>query len=390
MSTVKFIHSAMPGAPVLTGQVGSMIGVLDACLINGFGSATVDSIVISGGVATVTRGAGHPFGVSEIAQIAGATVTGGSINGDRVVLSANATQYTFAAVGIPNQTATGTITHRVAPLGWSKPFSGTNLAVYRSTDVTGTQEFLRVSDTGTLDARAIGYESMTDVNTGTGLFPTTGQFSGGVFWPKSNTADATARPWVVVGDLRGFYLWTDCRGPSAGVPIAGVTCTFGDFASRKSPDPFGCSISGMLGAAIVGARPEDIANSARSAAQGHWMTRGVSGLGVSATLVRQTSNDLSTTSSRYSGSGDSSSPNFPNPADNALLVSLMALSEPAPAQCFRGTLPGAYYVLNSVGAAVFGDRDIVTGVTGLAGRSLRAVRSPSGVMFFDVTGPWAR
>lgn len=383
MSTVKFIHSAMTGAPVLTGQAGSMIAVLDACLVNGFGSATVDSIVIAGGVATVTRGAGHPFGPTEIAQIAGATVTGGSINGDRIVLSSTATQYTFAAVGIPNQTATGTITHRVAPLGWDKPFSGTNLAVYRSPDVTGTREFLRVNDTGTTDARVIGYEAMTDVNTGTGLFPTTAQLSGGGFWPKSNTADATARPWIVVGDVRGFYVWTSS---SAG---AQTTVTFGDFASRKSPDPFGCSLSAMLVAAITTARPEDISSSSLSTGQGHWATRGVSGLGA-AVLLNRAAQTSFTTGQRYSGSNDSTVPQFPNPADNALLVCPMHAFEPAPAQCLRGTMPGAYFVLNSVGAPVFADREIVTGVTGLTGRSLRAVRSPNGVMFFDVTGPWAR
>ena len=30
-TSVKFLHSALPGAPVLSGTVGSLIAVLDAC-----------------------------------------------------------------------------------------------------------------------------------------------------------------------------------------------------------------------------------------------------------------------------------------------------------------------------------------------------------------------
>lgn len=34
-TSVKYLHSAMPGAPVLSGTAGSLISVLDACLVNG-------------------------------------------------------------------------------------------------------------------------------------------------------------------------------------------------------------------------------------------------------------------------------------------------------------------------------------------------------------------
>jgi hypothetical protein len=387
MSTVKFIHSAMTGAPVLTGAAGTLIGVLDAALVNGFGSAVVDSLVVAGGIATVTRGAGHPFGVSEITRISGATVTGGTVNADHIVLTATPTQYTFAATGIPNQTATGTITHLVAPLGWTKPFSGTNLAAYRSPDVTGTQEYLRVNDTDARDARVVGYETMTDVNTGTGVFPTTVQLSGGGFWAKSNTVDAVARPWVVVGDARGFYLWTDPRSANT----TGNTQSFGDFASRKSPDAYGCAITGLGAALLVAGSAFDVASSNRSSTTNHWASRGVSGLGGSQPLVRQALIALSGNSDRLSGATNvSASPAYPNPADNSLLVSQMALSEVSPNPNLRGTLPGFYWVINSVGDLVFANRDLITGVTGLSGRTLRALQNPSGVSFVDVTGPWAR
>src|SRR5690606_26703121 len=111
-TSVKFYHSQMTGAPVLTGQAGKLIDVLDAVLVNGWGLATVDSVVIASGIATVTRASGHPFEAAGVALIADATVTGGSINGEQRVLSATATTYTFDATGIADQTATGTITHK--------------------------------------------------------------------------------------------------------------------------------------------------------------------------------------------------------------------------------------------------------------------------------------
>lgn len=50
MSTaVKFFHSEMPSAPVLSGTAGSLLAILDACLVNGWGLMTATSVVVSGG-----------------------------------------------------------------------------------------------------------------------------------------------------------------------------------------------------------------------------------------------------------------------------------------------------------------------------------------------------
>src|SRR5574337_1832659 len=213
-TTVVYFHSAMTGAPSLAGQAGTLIAVLDACLVNGFGAGTVDAVVISGGVATVTRSAGHSFEVGTVALISGATVSGGSINGRQRVLAVTSSTWTFDATGLADQSATGTITAKLAPAGWTKPFSGTNLAAYKG-DVTGTGCLLRVDDTGGTVGRVVGYESMTDVNTGSGPFPTSTQISGGGSLGKSSTADATARPWMIFADDRTFYIcvnWSVAAG----------------------------------------------------------------------------------------------------------------------------------------------------------------------------------
>lgn len=381
-TSVKYMHSAMAGAPTLNGTAGTLIAVLDACLVNGFGSGTVDSIVISGGIATVTRSAGHPFEVGSIALISGATVTGGSINGEQRVLTApSANVYTFDATGIPNQTATGTISHKVAPLGWAKTFSGTNLAAYKPSDVAATGCLLRVDDTGTQNARVVGYETMSDINTGTGPFPTTAQISGGAYWPKSTSADSTTRGWVLVGDGRYFML--------SASSIAGAAVfhsAFGDFLSNKSPDAYGCLLSAS-NASIPGNSTSTLSMShasGNSVQGGLFVARGSSGLGSAQSMARA-ANTFAT--SGYSG-GSGSWPAYPNPADNGLLLSQISLIEASPQFCLRGTIPGTYFAPQVIGTGVFANRESVVGVTGLSGRTLKALVDFSGVLLVDITGPW--
>jgi hypothetical protein len=81
----------------------------------------VSSLVIVGGVATCTLAAGHVFEAGETAVIAGATVTGGSVNGAQEITSAAGNAFTFATA-LGDQAATGTITAgRTAPLALKWP-----------------------------------------------------------------------------------------------------------------------------------------------------------------------------------------------------------------------------------------------------------------------------
>ena len=58
---VKYIHSGMRGAPVLSGTPGALIGVLDAFLLTGFGMVTAQRVTVSGGVATAHVQSGQSF-----------------------------------------------------------------------------------------------------------------------------------------------------------------------------------------------------------------------------------------------------------------------------------------------------------------------------------------
>jgi hypothetical protein len=391
-TSVKLFHSGMAGAPVLSGTAGALIAVLDACLVNGFGSGTADSLVIAGGVATVTRSAGHPFEVDSVAEIAGASVTGGSVNGEQKVLSITSTTYTFDATGIPNQTATGTITHKLASAGWSKAFSGTNLAAYRSSDVTGLRFYCRVDDTGTTNARARGYEAMTDINTGTGLFPTDTLVSGGVWWGKSGNADTNARRWIIVADKKFFYVidhWLN----SATATNFTVLGAFGDLAGRAGTDQYAALCFGSVGnqtASTPGALSTDQLTYISSSTLSNASTpRPNTGLGGASGTVRAYPM-LSLGSSGIAESGATSSGHiqFPNSADSGLYLAPVQICSAANGGTCRGRLPGLFAVPQTVGATVFTHMQTITGVEGYPGRKFDAINSSSGVSFFDVTGPW--
>lgn len=114
-----------------------------------------------------------------------------------------------------------------AGLGWSIVDSGTNWRVYRHNPVSGTGMFLYVNDAaagsgGAREALVRGYQTWDPVaHTGTEPFPSVAQMSGGIVWKKSNTSDSTARPWVVIGNERCFYLFMDCNSGLRQVYFAG-------------------------------------------------------------------------------------------------------------------------------------------------------------------------
>ncbi len=80
-TSVKYFHSELPGAPVLSGTAGSRIAVLDACLRDGWGLLTASGVSVAGGVATATFTASHSFEPLSVILVAGASVP--AINGEQ-------------------------------------------------------------------------------------------------------------------------------------------------------------------------------------------------------------------------------------------------------------------------------------------------------------------
>lgn len=395
----KLFTSDMPGAPVLSGTAGALIAVLDAVLVNGFGLVSVTGLTVTGGVATATFSAGHSFVTDSVALFAGATPAG--LNGAKRPLTIATNSITFDATGVADGAATGTITAKVAPAGWAKLYTGTNLAVYKPTVVEASGCSLRVDDTGTTFARVVGYETMSDIDTGTGPFPSPPQVPGGMYWNKASVANATAIPWEVFSDDRGFYLSRATYVANNAIYTGREVTWFGDINSVKSVDAYGC--------VLVGARDTTINNSYglqirvapnSPASYLSYLARSHNQVGGAVPCCRWSYSLASDTGALNTISGGTNTgTTYPNAANGALITSPVLVIEGSTTDgsVWRGTFPGLYHTPAKVDGAAFTARDVVAATNDLAGRRLVAVvgypiqttpASSGGVMFIDATGPW--
>ncbi len=247
---IKFYVHTNTNAPQLTNNFGCMIDVLDACLVNGFGSQAVSTLTASGTTVTATFGSAHNFMQYQVIKIGGATQT--EYNGEfRILTVPNANSITFQLAAAPSvTTATGTINCSLPSLGWSLPFTGTGKRAYKNTDIDSP--YLRVVDeldpawTSTFSKYAkVGMvEAMTDIDTMTGhqvpydpaapgknwvgTDSGTSAINGWAKWfyainqPENNQnankyqapANGT-RTWVLVGDGTTFYILNKLNPSSA-------------------------------------------------------------------------------------------------------------------------------------------------------------------------------
>ena len=380
--------SSQVGAPVLSGSAGALRAVIKACLVDGFGAGPVATLTVSGGIATATYAGAHPFKVGYVAQFAGATPAG--LNGDKVILSVTGTSVTFAAPGVPDGAATGTITSKAAPAGWQELFAGAlaNVIALKPSVVEATGCVLRVDDTGTINARVRAYEAMSDISTGVGMTPLESQAAGGLWWPKSATANATARAWILVADARGFYL--------AVAPAGGDRYTLlfaGDIASLKSGDAYGYLLTGNQGDQTNASSVPDgcVGYSHRSARTGAYLVRSHTAIGQSTAAQRLGAHHNGSAADVYAGTAGYSLGAYPNGANNGLLTGALELH----AAGLRGTLPGLLHPVQDCGTS-FATGATVDGTDDLAGRRLLAIRTgpPAGgtvgTVFIDTTGNWGR
>lgn len=363
--------SAMAGAVQLPGQSGKMIEVIDSCLISGFGSKTLSSLVVASGVATATVSAGHEFLDDAVVLVAGATPSG--LNGKKRITVVNSTTFTFDATGISDQTATGTITAKMAPPGsWSKAYSGTNKAAYQSTSIGATGHYLRIDDSPAQYPTLIVYETMSDVDTGTG--PSTGSH----WFCKSSQADATACPWVLFADDRAFYLFV--ANYVGGGALHYGAMFFGDIVPVLSTDAYHSLLVAHYNASGFDAT--------------YLMKLGANWR--SGSLARgydQAGSAIVTTRISHSAVGDnignqSSVVAAPDdqPQDNFLCAPVELWTDNE--TLLRGIMPGLHSPLHA-GSGLSNHAlyaSIVGG--GISGRTMRIVRVGNNAAAMDITGPW--
>lgn len=316
MTVRHYLHTDTD-APVLTGTVGSLIALLDACLVNGYGS-------------------------------------------------------------------------KVA-LGWSKPYSGTNLAVYRAS--AGTQAYLRVSDVNALYADLRGYMGKTDAtDTGTDPFPTVAQLSSGLYGVKSSTANTTARPWTLVGDGKTFHLFsaaavTDFASSLNSSALPSIT--FGDLTSDVDGDSFHAALIANTSSSST-ASPLGVINASASALPGHYMPRPYTQTGT-AFQFSKAAFGVGVAGGTAMG-GSNPTVTYPDPVTGGMLLDRVYVIEPA-SKVRRGHLRGIWNILHQR-AGTPGDTFQGKAGTSLAGKTFMIVAifasssSTSGNIAIEISDTW--
>lgn len=185
MSLIPTVYrSTDAGAPVLNGQAGSLLAVLHAVLVTGYGSGPTAK----------------------------------------------------------------------PPAGWARPFSSSGVHVYRNNPLTGSGAYLRVRDDASADmlnlptlGQAIGYSSMSDIDTGLDRTPPVALHAQGSLIAKAPAVSAAARRWVIVATEIGFYLFTHWCGHNSNPDALGAYY-YGDIISAVPGDVYPFA---MFGAAVL-------------------------------------------------------------------------------------------------------------------------------------------
>jgi len=230
---IKVISYDQTNAPQLTGEVGKLDAILYAALVTGFNTQAISSITVTANVATVATSAPHGYQVYDTILVSGANE---SVFNDEFTIDSvpTSTSFTFA-ITTTTTPATGSLSCKIAPLGWLRSFSGTNISVYKINDVMSTGLYLRVDDTGARSTQVNMYETMTTIDVGTGKSQDT-------WWAKSSVANTATHQWYLVGNSKCFYLMTEVN---VAYPYGLSIYFFGDTISFRANDPWCCALGGQ-------------------------------------------------------------------------------------------------------------------------------------------------
>jgi len=321
-SQFQYYTSTDPSGPgPITGQAGSLLSVLDACLVNGYGSKAAAGwskpFANSGNIGCYQNGATIPHGMN--------------------------------------------------------PATGLSLLI-NDNGPNGTSTYK--------EAWAVGWEAIASigspVGTGTGQFPLPAQLlSGNVVVRKSFTADTTPRYWELFGDAYTFYFFVQ-SGDQAGVYFG---LFFGDIFSLKgASDAYRCFIhgsyvenSGANGSCQLDAQPPPSGNACalQFPVGGLYMPRTFGGSGTSINVTRIGDFGLvaiSSTSSPVAWNGLMQTPNGP---DLSLYLTPAWVCEPL-LVCKRGRMRGFYQLGHP--AANFADGQTFNGANDYAGKTFQIVK----------------
>lgn len=270
--------------------------------------------------------------------------------------------------------------------GWTEAFTGVSKRAYRMG--AGNGLFLRVQDDGPgagsfREARIRGFESMSDVDTGTGDFPTVAQAATGIFARKSATLDGTSRPYVLVCDDRTFYFMAQ----TGDVASAYFSFAFGDLFSVVGPsDAFRTMIMARSTENSAAANVEGVPflATAFGAIGAHYVARDHTGTGGSHASTKHGDSGKAAASNALAGVVE-----YLNAPDGGLYLSPIWWNSGTNNR-LRGRLRGFWHFLHA--ATNTADTDTFSGVGVLAGKTFLVVKnmpcSADGVGIFETSNSW--
>ncbi len=248
--------------------------------------------------------------------------------------------------------------------GWTKPYSGLNLAAYQMPSGSSGR-FLRVDDTNAQNARLRLYESMSDITAGAvGPAPTDAQVNGGLFAFKSTVAGVVARPWLFVAYGNMAYLFVAADGVATNY----ACYAFGDPLSYRSGDQFqAVLIANAVGSAgTTNIAMVNLSGPGPAVLAGHYMARSYTQLGGAVQVGKICDSQYMTVGSMLGLM------TYPSPIDSGLHLRPCWLVEGVLGR--RALLPGLWVPEHA--PASLNSNDTFTGVVGtdMAGRTFEWMR----------------
>ena len=383
-TSVKFALSSMTGAPVISGQAGSRISAIKAFAVTGWGVKTVDAGgSISAGKCRLPFSSGASAAiVNSVIQVSGATP--GGLNGDQKITAVSSTWVEFATA-LPDGAVTGSVTFKMAPVGWEEVFTKTNVSVFRPTDLQSSRPYIRIDDSNATYAVVQMYESMTDVDTGVNGTPAR-------YWLGRSSASANAVSWTLVGDSRGMFVCIAPNTTSAtDYSTASMAWYVGDQISDRNGDPYPAL---LMGNSTNSATSGDGALFNGTTAQALVMRIGA---GVGGAVATNVSSAL--LNAAISGA-DPALGAFPSRAAQALLLAPVFVADGGTFAVTgrRGRVPGARYCPQTGVLPVYGAAPAqVKGSGDFAAETMLTINvhsvpnaAASGVGFINIAGPWRK